>query len=123
MDPIKPSSAAQALLRARLARAMGGLASAAKTPVPDAASGAEPDLRQVLAGLVEAVDPADPDALRRARRPVITAVLAHEFGEAMHADPLFAEMVAAVDSAMCAPERAPDPFVALVCSLQEKKLP
>jgi hypothetical protein len=69
------------------------------------------------------VDPSDPDAVRRSRKPVISAILLNEFGDATRADPRFDEMVASVDAALAPRDDGVDPFLDLLHTLTAQPRP
>jgi hypothetical protein len=121
MDPLKPSSPLSAALRSlRLARTDA----ATGQRVPEQASSERADapasLRDRILELVAGVDATDPDAVRRARKPVINAILLNEFGESAKADPRFDEMVAAVEAALVPRADGTDPFVEMLRALGKK---
>lgn len=123
MDPLKPSSQLAASLRALgLARKTVAPAQTSSGDSPGRAEGPV-DLRERLIRLVAGVDPADPDAVRRARKPVISAILLAEFGDAARANPRFDEMIASVDAALAPQEGGVDPFLELLRTLTEQNHP
>lgn len=121
MDPLKPSSQLSATLRAlRLARSGATPGQSSAEQPASSAAGAPGTLRQRILDLVAGVDATDPDAVGKARKPVINAILLNEFGESAKADPLFDEMVAAVEAALVPRADGTDPFVDLLHALGRK---
>jgi len=120
MDPLKPSSplsvALRGLRRVRADAANSQRATEQAALVPMGA----PSLRDRIIELVAGVDATDPDAVRRARKPVINAILLNEFGEAAKGDPRFDEMVAAVEAALVPRADGTDPFVQMLRALDKK---
>ena len=105
MTSIDPSTRIASMVRAALAaqkEKSGKRPAAAGKAPPPASRGKPSDLGALIAGRVAAIPVDDPDRKRKVFRAFLEATLLAELGEHLQADPLFGNMVDAVQEQMTA---------------------